>query len=1335
VTRVALRSVIALCAVLSIFVAVAAWVVGTQSGLRTAWRAAASLVPADIAVGRLEGRLAGPLILHDVIVAVPGWRIGVQSVEVEWRPGALIGRTIEVDRLHAAGVDVLGVVDDERGVGDVPEADTAPWRPPESISLPVAVNVEDFAINGLRFRANADAAPILVDAARMRVGYAGRELRVRDIEVSGAELEVRGEATIATEGHYRSQIDLAWRVLYGELPPAAGTVEARGGLNALALQIAVEPPYALDADLLVRELLGELSLEGTVATPRLEPAALGLESPVATVRAELAIAGTLADFAVRGEADVEAPALLDARVGVAVRWRAGALEVETLEIADRNSAAHLSLAGRIDLAPELAVQLGGEWRALRWPLEGEPIATSRRGSLELAGTLEELSARLDAELGPTGRVDGTVRRSGDSVDVALDWLDLAWPESAARLRSDRGSLRVDGVLDAYTLALDADLAATEAATGELSARAAGHVVAEGAGDRRSLALSRLDVAVLDGALLGSGRFTWEPSLSGDVDLELTNLDPGLLLPDWSGRLDGHVLASGGVDEPGLYASVERIEIDGELRGRPVRLEARGAYRAPTAARIERLTFDSGRSLFSASGSIGSDIDVEWEVDSPDLSDLWPQLTGRLESTGRAVGPLRRPGVEGDAEGSGLGFGDIEIGALTFRGRVDPAGVTHSDLVLDLERARIVGREIDRLTLRGDGTADEHRLSAAVAGEDAAMELVLTGVLEQAWQADYLWRFELVEGRLAYGTLAPWTLDSPASGSLDAGGAELGAACWRSGDATLCIDASRHSEDTAVRVVLSALPVRYLEPYLPGGTAVSGTLSAQGDLAIAPSTAPRAAIVLETSAALLEPGVPGAAVPGLAFAPGRAQLVFDGARLDVDVELPLQRGEGGIHGALSVTTQENAPLTSGIVDGSVRAALDDLRFISDLVRGVEVTTGSAMMDVAVTGTVDAPRIAGRIAVENGTARLREPGLVLEELSVTLDGDGSGDIVVSGAVVSGGGLLEAGGSFSLDGSLPVGRLDVRGTEFELFNTPDARVWVSPDLRLDLAPDRLQLTGRVRMPRARFTPREFAEGAVTISEDQIIVDAEETRRTQLARPFYARVDLQLGDDVQFDGLGLTGRLGGALEVVEVPTEPVTGSGELRVTSGTYEAYGQALEVRTGRLLFAGGALARPGIDIEAVRRPTEDILVGARVRGTLNRPELSVFSEPPMPRQEQLSYLLLGRPLESTSTSETSALSQAALALGLRGGNFVSDRLNQALGFDEFGIQSQAAEANSASFVIGKYLTPSLYVSYGVGLFEPVNTLRLRYTISSRWRLVTESSTAASGGDLIYNIERGN
>jgi translocation and assembly module TamB len=126
--------------------------------------------------------------------------------------------------------------------------------------------------------------------------------------------------------------------------------------------------------------------------------------------------------------------------------------------------------------------------------------------------------------------------------------------------------------------------------------------------------------------------------------------------------------------------------------------------------------------------------------------------------------------------------------------------------------------------------------------------------------------------------------------------------------------------------------------------------------------------------------------------------------------------------------------------------------------------------------------------------------------------------------------------------------------------------------------------------------------------------------------------------------------------------------------------------------------------------------------------------MQQQEQLSYLVLGRPLQGASQSEESALSRAALALGLRGGNFVSERINENLGLDEFGIQTAPGESSStASFVIGKYLSPSLYVSYGIGLFESVSTLNLRYTISDRWTISTESSSEGSGGDIVYSIER--
>jgi translocation and assembly module TamB len=55
-----------------------------------------------------------------------------------------------------------------------------------------------------------------------------------------------------------------------------------------------------------------------------------------------------------------------------------------------------------------------------------------------------------------------------------------------------------------------------------------------------------------------------------------------------------------------------------------------------------------------------------------------------------------------------------------------------------------------------------------------------------------------------------------------------------------------------------------------------------------------------------------------------------------------------------------------------------------------------------------------------------------------------------------------------------------------------------------------------------------------------------------------------------------------------------------------------------------------------------------------------------------------------------------------------------------------------VLGKFLSPRLFISYGISLTESINTLKLRYTISDRWVFRTESGEAQSA-DLEYTIER--
>jgi len=56
-----------------------------------------------------------------------------------------------------------------------------------------------------------------------------------------------------------------------------------------------------------------------------------------------------------------------------------------------------------------------------------------------------------------------------------------------------------------------------------------------------------------------------------------------------------------------------------------------------------------------------------------------------------------------------------------------------------------------------------------------------------------------------------------------------------------------------------------------------------------------------------------------------------------------------------------------------------------------------------------------------------------------------------------------------------------------------------------------------------------------------------------------------------------------------------------------------------------------------------------------------------------------------------------------------------------------------MLGKYLTPDLYVGYGVGLLNAVNTFNVKYRLCQRLMFESNSSAVGTGADLIYTVER--
>jgi translocation and assembly module TamB len=232
-------------------------------------------------------------------------------------------------------------------------------------------------------------------------------------------------------------------------------------------------------------------------------------------------------------------------------------------------------------------------------------------------------------------------------------------------------------------------------------------------------------------------------------------------------------------------------------------------------------------------------------------------------------------------------------------------------------------------------------------------------------------------------------------------------------------------------------------------------------------------------------------------------------------------------------------------------------------------------------------------------------------------------------------------------------------------------------------------------------------------------------------ARVRITLGDDVSFQGRGFTASLAGNLLAIEEPDRPTAGSGELIIVDGRYRAYGQDLRIDPGRVIFGGGPIDNPGLDVRAYRTVSDSIIAGLLIRGTLRSPEVMLFSEPAMAESDALSYLVLGRPLGETTFSEKDLVTRAATSSGLRGGNFLARRIAAT-----FGLEAEIEAGRTfreASLVAGKYLSPRLYVAGGIGLFDHVSTFRVRYLLSSKWTLVGETGRGTST-DLVYRLERG-
>lgn len=437
-----------------------------------------------------------------------------------------------------------------------------------------------------------------------------------------------------------------------------------------------------------------------------------------------------------------------------------------------------------------------------------------------------------------------------------------------------------------------------------------------------------------------------------------------------------------------------------------------------------------------------------------------------------------------------------------------------------------------------------------------------------------------------------------------------------------------------------------------------------------------------------------------------------------------RADAGAYGKLLATLrrdprQQNPALDADLIVDGVNLA----RLPVSMPAGLSVQ-GEANARAHLGGSLSAPTLTGDFALAE--AALQMPAYGIDWRPVILQGRLLGDHIDWRGQVSdaGGGTATLTGNARLQPSFQMqARLD--GKNLRVGYAPWATAHINPEISLALRQQQVVVRGTVMVPDAVITLRQPESSALATSGDvRIIRDragraSKQADETVAGLPLDMSLSVLLGDKVKLSGMGLESRLLGHLLLMQKPDEAMSATGELRLSDDAiYEAYGQRLQIRTGRFLFAG-PLTRPDINLEAVRT-VDDVTVGVRLTGRAQSPQAELFSDEALAQEEILSLLVLGRSLNNTSaptSAERQALALgAALKLGGRTGAF--DKLGQRLGISDFALGTEGASDQTQVAVSG-YVRPDLYLSFGMGVFEPTQSLKMRYQMNKRLSLEAVTS----------------
>ncbi|MFW0767995.1 autotransporter assembly complex protein TamB [Trabulsiella odontotermitis] len=952
------------------------------------------------------------------------------------------------------------------------------------------------------------------------------------------------------------------------------------------------------------------------------------------------------------------------------------------------------------------------------PLKGEKI------KLKVGG---ELRKQLDVGVNLSGPVDMSLRaqtqlaEAGLPLNVEVQSQQLYWPFTGEKqYQADDLALKLSGKMIDYTLSF------RTAVKGQGVPPAT--ITLDAKGNEKQVNLDKLVVAALEGTTELKALLDWQQAISWNGELTLKGINTAKEVPDWPSKLDGLIKTRGSLYGGSWQMDVPELKITGNVKQNKVNVEGSLKGNSYMQWTIPGLHLALGRNSADVKGELGvKDLNLDATVDAPNLDNALPGLGGTAKGLLKVRGTIDAPQLLADITARNLRWQELSVAQVRVEGDVKSTDQIGGNLKVRVDNIVQPGVNMSLVQLDAKGNEKQHDLQLRLQGEPVSGQLALKGSFDRKEER---WKGELSNTRFQT-PVGPWSLSRAIA--LDyrnqAQKISIGPHCWNNPDAELCvpqtIDAG--AEGRAV-VNLNRFDLAMLKPFMPEATQASGVFSGKADVSwdTTKEGLPQGSVTLSGRNVKVTQVVNDAPLP----------VAFD--TLNLNAELRNNRAELGWlirltnNGQLDGQVQVTDPQGRRNLGGNVNIRDFSLAMINPIFSRGEKAAGKLSANLRLGGNLQGPQLFGQMQLSGVDIDGNFMPFDMQPSHLAMNFNGTSSTLQ-------GSVLTQQGQINLSGDADWSQIDnwraniaAKGSRVRITVPPMVRLDVSPDVVFTATPSLFTLDGNVDVPWARIVVHELPESAVGVSSDEVMLnnDLQPEKPQTASIPINSNLNIHVGNNVRLDAFGLKARLTGDLKVAQ-DKQGLGLNGQINIPSGRFHAYGQDLIVRKGELLFSGPP-DQPLLNIEAIRNPeaTEnDVIAGVRVTGTADQPKAEVFSDPAMSQQQALSYLLRGQGLDSEQ-SDSAAMTSMLVGLGVAQSGQVVGKIGETFGVSNLALDTQGV-GDSSQVVVSGYVLPGLQVKYGVGIFDSLATLTLRYRLMPKLYLEAVSGVDQAL-DLLYQFE---